>query len=99
MFICSSVTAFSLLALSSFLLNSLLRMVSISTLSSVHGALSNFLCTISFWFMFSFFASVLLPRLRLFFPSLLLFCILTHLFDFSGLRMFYLLDYLGWRVL
>ena len=42
MFICSSVTAFSLLALSSFLLNSLLRLVSISTLSSVHGALSNF---------------------------------------------------------
>ena len=64
---CSSVMVFSLLALFSFLLNSLLRLVPISTLSSVHGALLNFLCTMTFWFMFSFFASVLVAQAELIF--------------------------------
>ena len=73
MFICSSVTAFSLLALSSFLLSSLLSFVSISTLSSVHGALLNFLCTKSFWFMFSFLASVLVAQAKLILPFFIVF--------------------------
>ena len=69
---CSSVMAFSLLGLSTFLLISLLRVVSTSALSIVHGALFNFLKTMSFWFMLSFFASILVAHAELVFPFFLI---------------------------
>ena len=71
--------AFSLLGLQSFLPCFLLRMVSTSTFSSVHGALLNFLCTMSFCFIFSLFTSILVAHAELnFFSVLERFCILNH---------------------